>query len=104
MASNRSKRDEKAKENLLLRRRNRHTGISEFDWSSADSGALANAIVAVTRANCAIQFGRTRDGGSGVVRIVGDGDAPYNEFIRATEDVNFYLQGLADDFENVVRD
>lgn len=104
MAVKKDNRNEKAKENQSIRRRNRHSGIAdEFDWTSADANLLANAVVAVTRTGAAVQFGRTRDGGSAVIRIVGDGPEPYNEYVRATENIDVYLQGLADDFENVER-
>jgi len=78
------------------RRRNRGTGETA-DWSNADPSELHHAICVLTGAGCAIQFGYTKDGGSLVVRIVGDGQ-PYNEYVRPTEDISTYLQSLITDF------
>ena len=79
------------------RRRRRGSG-EKADWSYADPNELLRAIVAVTGQNCAVQFGYTSDGGSLVVRIVGDGE-PYNEYIRPTESLSDYLNALTMDFE-----
>lgn len=78
------------------RRRNRGTDVTA-DWANADSGLLHSAVCALCGAGCAIQFGYTKDGGSLVVRIVGDGE-PYNEYVRPTEDVDSYLRSLIEDF------
>ncbi len=78
------------------RRRSRHSG--DFaDYANVDAGALHKAITNVTGADCAIQFGYTKDGSTFVIRIVGDGE-PYNEFVRPSEDMGEYLAALADDF------
>lgn len=68
------------------------------DWSTADANQLLRAIVAVTGQGCAIQFGYTTDGGSYVVRFVGDGE-PYNEYIRPTESLSDFLNAVSMDFE-----
>lgn len=78
------------------RRRNRHSA-TEALWRDASPDKLRNVIDLVCSAGCAIQFGYTKDGSTFVVRIVGDGE-PYNEFVRPSEDINLYLEGLADDF------
>lgn len=78
------------------RRRNRHS-VTEALWRDASSDKLRNVIDLVCSAGCAIQFGYTKDGSAYVIRIVGDGE-PYNEFVRPSEDINLYLEGLADDF------
>jgi len=79
-------------------RRLRRGSSEKADWSNADPNELFRAIVAVTGQNCAVQFGYTTDGGSFVVRIVGDGE-PYNEYIRPTEDLSLFLNALSMDFE-----
>lgn len=79
------------------RRRNRGTGETA-DWANANPVLLANAICCIAAAGCAIQFGYTRDGGSLVVRIVGDGE-PYNEYVRPTEDIDTYLTSLVTDYQ-----
>lgn len=86
-------------EQRASRRAARHT-VDAADWSSADPQLLAGCIIAVSSADCAIQFGLTRDGGALVIRIVGDGPEAYNEYVRPSEDTNLYLQGLLEDFSN----
>lgn len=81
------------------RREHRHN-VNAADWGTANTELIAAAIVSVTRAGCAIQFGYTSDGGALVVRIVGDGDNPYNEYVRPSEDIDLYLTGLFEDFES----
>lgn len=78
------------------RRRNRGTGEAA-DWSNAEPDALYRVICNVTGTGAAVQFGYTRDGGSLVVRIVGDGE-PFNEYVRPTEDLGAYLEALAADY------
>lgn len=79
------------------RRHNRGAGDTA-DWTTAQSELVLDAIVKLTASGCAIQFGYTRDGGSFVVRIVGDGE-PFNEYVRPTENINQYLTALALDYE-----
>lgn len=85
-----------AKQQREHRRRNRGTS-DPADWSSADASLILDAIVKITAAGCAIQFGYTKDGGSYVIRIVGDGE-PYNDYVRPSEDINLYLVGLTADY------
>jgi hypothetical protein len=85
-----------AKQQREHRRRNRGDAEAS-DWSNADAGKLHAVICSLTGAGCAVQFGYTKDGGSFVIRIVGDGE-PYNEYVRPTESIDEYLDGLARDF------
>lgn len=78
------------------RRRNRGGG-DPADWDAADPMRVHRAIVNVSGTGAAIQFGYTRDGGSFVVRVVGDGE-PYNDYIRPTENIDAYLDALASDY------
>jgi hypothetical protein len=78
------------------RRAHRHKS-EHADFAVVDSDLLRNAIAKVTAKGCAIQFGYTKDGGTFVVRIVGDGD-PYNDFIRPSESIEAYLEALAYDY------
>jgi len=78
--------------------RRRSRGNAETaDWSVVEATLLLNVISNVTGRGAAIQFGYTRDGSAFVIRIVGDGE-PYNEYVRPTEDISLYLEGLASDF------
>jgi hypothetical protein len=89
-------RDDAASINRLERRRNRG-GVEQADWASADPACVLRAIKAVSDIGGAIRFGYTRDGGSFAVGIY-DGDEATTEYVRPTEDVNFYLVGVAEDF------
>ena len=91
-------REAAKKANARIRRTSRGTDIAEADYLETDEGLLQQAIHAVTKRGCAIQFGLTRDGGAYVVRIVGDGETPYNEYIRPTENIDLHLRGLIEDF------
>jgi len=79
-------------------RRFRRGSGQTADWGNADPGELFRAVVAVTGRKCAIQLGYTTDGGSLVIRIVGDGE-PYNEYVRPTESLSDFLNALSMDFE-----
>lgn len=85
--------------NNRIRSRNRGQDVDETcEWSSADAGLLLEVIDVITSLGFAIQFGMTRDQNTYVVRIVGDGE-PFNEYVRPTEDIDVYLQGLKSDYE-----
>jgi hypothetical protein len=78
--------------------RGSHRGNAEqADWRNASDAAIAGVVRAVTRLGFAVRFGYTRDGGALAVGIIGDGK-PYTEYVRPTEDVDVYLDGLAADF------
>lgn len=81
------------------RRQNRGSG-DVADWASVNAEQLHAAITAVTARGCALQLGYTRDGGAYSFRIVGDGE-PYVEYVRPTEDMALYLDGLVKDFSAV---
>lgn len=80
------------------RRDKRHTE-NAADWGAQDGKRVVRAIAAVTRMGAAIRFGYTRDGGVYAVGIVGDGE-PYTEYVRPDEDMDIFLDGLAEDFES----
>jgi hypothetical protein len=44
-------------------------------------------------------LGYSRDGGAYAIGFYGDGE-PFTEFIAPTEDVDEYLRGVIDDYEN----
>lgn len=85
-----------AKQQQANRRRRRGTG-EVADWSNATADDIYRTILAVTGTGCAIQFGYTTDGGSLVIRIVGDGE-PYNEYCRPSEDISLLLNSFTVDF------
>ena len=90
--------EEQKPEQASIRRRNRGSAeIQPADWGDINPALLAGVIRAVTRWGFAVQFGYTRDGGSFVIRIVGDGE-PFNEYIRPTENPELYLGGIIEDY------
>jgi len=90
-------REENADVNRRIRNRSRGGPVDEADWTSVDGDKVTAVIAAVAKHGCAIQFGYTRDKGAYCIRIVGDGE-PYNEYVRPTEDIDLYLEGLLVDF------
>jgi len=91
-------REETQAEQRASRRRNRGNG-EQADWGSVDAAKLLDAIDAVSRTGAAIRFGYTRDGGAFAIGIVGDGE-PYTEYVRPSEDIDLYLDGLISDFRD----
>jgi len=91
-------REATSTEQRTIRNRNRGDGFSA-DWATANAGKVLDAIGAVAITGCAIRFGYTRDMGAFAVGIVGDGE-PYTEYVRPTEDIDLYLDGLISDFRD----
>lgn len=78
--------------------RRRHRGsVDKADWRSADSAKLLAVVVAVTQHGFAVRFGYTKDGGAFAVGVIGDGE-PFTEFVRPTEDIDVFLDGLQADY------
>jgi len=82
--------------NARRRREQRHTG-SVLDLNSIDADTLKRAVVNMLQRTVGITLGVTRDGGALSVTILDNGET-VREYVRATEDVNLYFTGLADDF------
>lgn len=80
-------------------RRELRGAVEAADWSTVDQQLLYRTVVAITRKGCAVQFGKTRDGGALAVRVVGDGPEPYTDYVRPSENLHLYLEGLCDDFD-----
>lgn len=89
-------RDTAKTANARRRREQRHTG-SVLDLNSIDADTLKRAILELLKRAVGITFGVTRDGGALSVTILDNGEN-IREYVRATEDINLYLSGLADDF------
>jgi len=79
------------------RRRNRGN-VVEADWTTADPKLVLRLISAISSINGAVQFGYTRTRDQFVIRVLGDGE-PFNEYLRPSEDVNYWLEGFAQDYE-----
>jgi len=82
--------------NLRARRDKRHSG-STLNLSSMDAETLKRTLIAVLEREVGITFGITRDGGALSITLLDNGET-VREYVRATEDINAYFTGLADDF------
>jgi len=91
-----SARDTAKTANARRRREQRHTG-SVLNLDSIDADALKRAVLSLLKREVGITLGVTRDGGALSVTILDNGET-VREYVRATEDVNIYLTGLAEDF------
>jgi len=84
-------------EQNLARRRGRGHNLTA-DWGSADATLVHRVVVAVSAMGGAVQFGLTKTKDQLVIRIVGDGE-PFNEYLRPSEDADYWLESLAQDYE-----
>jgi len=89
-------RDAAKGKQLLERRRNRGKG-AEADWSTVDAGRIFEVVRAVTATGCAVTFGYTKDGGACTITVLADGETD-TTYIRPTEDMDYALQTLIEDF------
>jgi len=89
-------RDTAKTANARRRREQRHTG-SVLDLDSIDANTLKRALLELLKRAVGVTFGVTRDGGALSVTLLDNGEN-IREYVRATEDINLYLSGLADDF------
>jgi hypothetical protein len=91
----------KSNEQANKANRRKHRGnINPADWDGVDAELLRKVIATVAKRGGAIRFGYTRDGGSYAIGILGDGD-PYTEYLRPTDDVSAYFEGLIADWEDM---
>lgn len=85
-----------ARQQATHRRRNRGS-VDSADWKEASPDKIAKAIVAICSHGYAVRFGYTKDGGAFAIGFLGDGE-PFTEFIRPTEDIDLYLDSLAENY------
>ena len=67
------------------------------DYKTATPGWLAAAIIAVTQAGGAIQFGYSRDGGVYTIVILMDGEIDKN-YVKQSEGIDNFCEELWTDF------
>ena len=70
------------------------------DWGDANPTLLADCVARVARQGGALRFGYTRDGGAFSVGVYGDGDEPYTQYIRPSEDIDAYLHELVKQWDD----
>jgi len=79
------------------RRRQQRGNANPADWTSANADLLRAAVACVAKRGGALRLGYTRDGGSYAIGVLGDGE-PYTEYVRPTDDLDKYLEGLIEDW------
>jgi len=89
-------RDTAKTANARRRREQRHTG-SVLDLNSIDSDTFKRAVLSLLKREVGVTLGVTRDGGALSITLLDNGET-VREYVRATEDINLYLTGLAEDF------
>jgi len=82
--------------NARRRREQRHTG-GVLDLDSIDPDTLKRALLNCLKREVGVTLGVTRDGGALSITLLDNGET-VREYVRATEDINLYFSGLADDF------
>lgn len=78
--------------------RGKSRGIA--DWGTASAELVVRAIERAAITGGAIRFGYSRDGGAYAVGIYGDGD-PYTEFCKPSEDLDEFLESIAELFDAI---
>lgn len=71
------------------------------DWGEVDADIIRGAIAAASMAYGALRFGYTSDGGAYALGIYGDGDKPYTEYIRPSEDIEGVLRNVEATFLDI---
>jgi len=93
-----SARDTAKTANARRRREQRHTG-SVLDLDSIDPDTLKRAVLSLLKREVGLTLGVTRDGGALSITLLDNGET-VREYVRATEDINLYFTGLAEDFRD----
>lgn len=77
-------------------KRQRRGNNDVADWGSVSAERIVYAIAVVAARGGALRFGYTRDGGAYAIGIY-LGNDHYTEYVRPSEDIDGYLEGLAVD-------
>jgi hypothetical protein len=93
----RTKNDDTSGLDRIRERRQQRQSTEIADWAAADAQLLLEAVAVVALRGGAIRFGYTRDGGAYSIGIYGSGE-PYTEYVRPSEDIDYYLRGIIEDF------
>lgn len=91
-----SARDTAKTANARRRREQRHTG-SVLDLDGIDPDTFKRAVLSLLKREVGFTLGVTRDGGALSITLLDNGET-VREYVRATEDINLYFTGLAEDF------
>lgn len=66
------------------------------DWSEVPADAIRDCIVQVSNMGGAVRFGYSRDGGAYSIGIYGMDIKPFTDYLRPGDDVQAYLDTMAD--------
>lgn len=83
------------------RRHHYYAPAGSANYTNIDGGRVMRAIEIITANGGAIRLGKTRDGGAFAIGVYGDGDEPYTDYLRPTDDVLGYLEELAESFHQL---
>lgn len=67
------------------------------NWASISSDAIRDCIVQISAIGGAVRFGYSRDGGCYSIGVYGLEIEPFTDYLRPGDDVEKYLDTLADD-------
>lgn len=70
------------------------------EWGAQNAVEILTTIAIITRAGGAIRFGYTADGGAYAIGVYGDGEKPYTEYVRPSEDLEAVLADLRAAFDD----
>jgi len=82
------------------RRRHHYQPAGPANYGGIDGARLLRAIEVITANGGAIRLGKTRDGGAFAIGVYGDGNEPYTDYLRPTDDIVEYLETLVDAFQH----
>ena len=82
------------------RRHHYYQPAGSANYGGIDGARLLRAIEVITANGGAIRLGKTRDGGAFAIGVYGDGNEPYTDYLRPTDDIIEYLETLVDAFQH----
>jgi hypothetical protein len=92
--------NERKAEKRLARKRRATTGNgSPTDWEQARPELVIRLISTIAKMGGAVRFSYTRDGGAYCIGVYGDGE-PFSEYARPGDDLDSWLQGLIEDYND----
>lgn len=66
------------------------------NWETVSADAIRDCIVQISSIGGAVRFGYSRDGGAYSIGVYGMDSQPFTDYLRPGDDVQAYLDSLAD--------
>ena len=79
----------------------RRLPTAKADYGEVDAETIRSSIEAAAVVGGALRFGYSRDGGAYAIGIYGDGDTPYTEWVRPSENVEGFLKDIETMFYDI---